>query len=115
MTREIVRHLGCQDEEEARLFGGPFWNDWKHSLLSYLKIEQFPDENTEKLLHDWWCLRMRFKNGLISREEFDDEKNKIFPPDSDELENNDILAQGVRYITNRVSKTDEGQTKIKMV
>ena len=51
MTREITRHCCPVDEEEAKLFGGPFWSEWRHSLLDHLGIEEFPDERVENLLH----------------------------------------------------------------
>lgn len=114
MTREIIRHCCPADEEEAKLFGGPFWSDWKHSLLDHLGMEDFPDERMESLLHQWWCLRMKLKLGILTREEFDNERDLLFPLDDDSLEENVLLLKGVRYITERIFPSNEG-IKVKKV
>lgn len=108
MTREIKRHCCPADEEEAKLFGGPFWSEWRHSLLDHLGIEEFPDERVENLLHQWWCLRMKLKLGILSREDFDNERDILFPPDDDLLEEDESLLKGVRYITERITPSNEG-------
>lgn len=104
MTREITRHSTSQDEKEACLFGGPFWNDWKHSLLDKLKISSFPDEFTEEVLHKWWVLRMKLKRKLISESEFDELKKELFPENGEVVrildeEPDSVLSRGISYIT----------------
>jgi len=118
MTREITRHSSCEDEQEARAFGGPYWSEWKHTLLDYLGIEEFPDELTENTLHEWWCLRMRFIRGIIDKNEFDEAREELFPEGGEitkllDEDPNGVLARGIRYITKRISDKSDGDMKIR--
>lgn len=86
----------CSDEE---------WNRWKRSLLSDLgiDIDSFSNPEIEKLLHDWWCLRIKYSSGIIDKEKFDEEKKVLFPDyEESDLEDplsNPSVSQAVRYIT----------------
>lgn len=118
MTREITRHSISQDEEEAKEFGGPYWNNWKYSLLDYLHIENFPDGSVENVLHEWWCLRNRLVRNIIDNKQFDQLKHELFPEGGElsrilDEEPESVLARGVRYITERVKKIDLDDKKIR--
>lgn len=114
MTGEITRRSTSQDEEKSRMFGWPSWNDWKNFLLSELGIKEFPDEFTEKILHDWWNLRMRLKRMCISPDEFDKLRRDLFPEGGEAIriidnEPNSVLSRGVQYVTNFVANMSLGE------
>jgi hypothetical protein len=115
MTREITRYNSIQDEDEAKIFGGPFWSNWKHSLLNHLGIDEFPDQETEEILHKWWYLRMSLRRVLISDEEFDKKSKDLFPEESElvrilDEDSEGVLARGLRYITDRLGSNSDIST-----
>lgn len=79
----------CSDEE---------WNRWKRSLLSDLgiDIDSFSNPEIEKLLHDWWCLRIKYSSGIIDKEKFDEEKKVLFP-DYEESDLEDPLSNPLLF------------------
>lgn len=111
MTREIQRPGDRESCEEAKKFGGPYWDSWKHSLLDYLGVTGFPDDNTEQLLHNWWRLRMERKTGIIGEQQYNKEKNILFPPVEDGedplLDKNSFLSRAVRYITEKTAPSPQ--------
>lgn len=110
MTREITRPSNPVSCKEAEEFGGPYWDFWKHSLLDYLGEDEFPDKETENLLHNWWCLRMRLKLGIIDKQEFDKNRELLFPAVEDDplLDHNSFLSRAVRYITHKTAPSNKG-------
>jgi len=106
MTKEITRPHNWQECQEAAAFEGLWWGGWKHHLLDFLKLEEFPDRGTEELLHRWWCLRLSFRKGEISFDEFNSKKDELFPLEDDPLEENEVLRRGVSYITRRLGSKD---------
>ena len=118
MTREITRPSSCGDEQEAAVFGGPYWGAWKHSLLDHLGIDGFPGESVEGILHEWWCLRMKLKRGLISKEEFDKAREELFPEGGEttrllDEDPDGVLACGIRYITKKISEENNSGVRIR--
>ncbi len=107
MTREITRPVDYSSQEEAEKFGGPFWEQWKHSILSHLNVDDFPSPEVEDLLHKWWSLRMSFKLKIISQEEFDEGKRKLFPdyPEGDPRDplSDPLVLRAVRYTTEKTA------------
>lgn len=111
MTKEITRPQNWRECQEATAFKGLWWGEWKHHLLDFLELDDFPDSETEELLHRWWCLRLSFKNGEINFDEFNSKKNELFPLEDDPLEKNEVLRKSVLYITNKLGSSDGNSLK----
>jgi hypothetical protein len=98
----MIKEMPPKACNEARKFGGPYWDEWKYSLLDFLKIERFPNSGTEDKLHKWWYLRMELSLDHITDEEFTKAYKSLFEDNKDDADS--VLWRGVRYITEKLGK-----------